>query len=220
MSLVMLIGSLIMKHHANIFFTLKYTMLQKWIITYGIENLLYTWWLIVIIILLCLLSITLIICILKNLNINDPLFHVHLGFVLLLIGLFVSHTLSKISYGNIVTKNTEIKLANTNICLKVSDIKIKFFPNKTHFIGTTGKASGCSVALLIKDKNKIYRKKISLNKPCWYKGFSIFIEDFYPKERSNALPFVNLTIRKDYGIPIMIIGSALFCLGLIGVLVK
>ncbi len=218
-SAIAIIGSLLMKKNPYIFFPLKYTNIQEWMLSYGIRNLSYIWWLPILFVLLFIVAVSVFVCSLNLLK-DKFLFLAHIGFLLTLFGLFISHTLSFISTGNILTKGAQIRIPSSGILLKLEDMKISYFPKNTILLGKANDASDCSAVLLIQDQKKICKKKLSLNRPCLYKGFTLFIEDFYPKQKFNAPCWINLTIRKDYGLPLIFTGSLLFLAGLLGVLLR
>ncbi len=218
-SSIALIGSIYMKNNPNLFFPLKYSNIHEWMTSYGIRNLSYTWWIPALFVFLFIVAICVFVCSL-NLIKDKFLFLSHIGFLIVLIGLFISHTFSSISTGNILTKGSKIKLPS-GILLKLEDIKITYIPEKTLFLGKAKDAFDCSAVLLIKDHERVCKKEVALNRPCFYKGLTIFIEDFYPRQKmKKANCWINLTFRKDYGIPILFAGSLMFLSGIFGVLLR
>ncbi len=216
LSLLMLYGSFLMKKDPLPFLLLKQKTIQDWIKIYAIKNISYTWWFILCIFLLFFIAISTTLCIMNEKNKSS--FLMHTGTILLMLGILLNHTLSTIFSGNIITKKKGIDIPGTDIRISIKSIKIDFFPEDTHFLDMANKASDCSAILLIKNGKEVVKKRISINRPCFYKGFAIFIEDFAPKESSyKKEPFLELLIRKDRGIYPMLFGVSLFFIGLLGV---
>jgi len=197
------------------FLLLKKETIQDWIRAYAIKNISHSWWFILCIFLLFLITVLTALCVLYEKRKSS--FLMHIGITLLMLGIFLNHTFSTIFSGNIITEKEWTDIPGTDIKLSIKNIKIDFFPEDTHFLGMANKAFDCSAILLIKNGKKIVEKRISINRPCFYKEFAIFIEDFAPKERFyKRRLFLNLLIRRDRGIYPMLLGATLFFIGLLG----
>ena len=223
-------GSIIMKHHPQIFSPLQDQLLQEWAVSYGVKNMFFAWWFFVALLLLFLLALTTAVCGTNKLMVTIDNFRgnelwrgllklspsiVHLGFFLLLLGQLASHTIGVNSHGNILAVGEATIVPGTEIKIVLKDLKIAFFGENTRFPGMAESPSDCSAILCFIDSTGEHQKKISLNQPCWYRGWSFFIEDFCPKTRgSKRLPFINMTIRNDPGIMLMVAGALVFGLGL------
>lgn len=226
-----LVGSMIMQRYPELFYPLKDQFLQQWLLSYGERNIHLTWWFFVALLLLFLLALTTIVCGTDRAVATIARFRgddirgsflklsptvVHVGFLLLLAGQLVSHTLGVNSHGNILAVGGAVEVPGSGIKLVLQDMKVGFFGRDTRFLGMAGKVRDCAGTLAVVDSGVIHERRISINRPAWYKGWSFFIEDFYPKSRgAKRPPYINLVIRKDPGIKLMAAGSIVFGLGLI-----
>ena len=226
-----LIGSIIMRYHPSLFHALKDMTLQQWVVLYGASNLRVTWWFLGALILLFLLALTTIVCgtdkliatigtlrsgdVWRGLLKLSPSI-IHLAFLLLLFGQLVSHTLGIKLRGNILAPGVTITVPGSGMKITLKELRVDFFGEGTRFLGMDGSPRDCTGVLSIIDAQGHHDRVISINRPVWYKGWSFFIEDFYPKSRGvTRSPFINMVIRKDPGIRLMMLGAILFGLGLI-----
>jgi len=226
-----LIGSIIMRHHPSLFHALKDMTLQQWVVLYGASNLGITWWFLGALILLFLLALTTSVCgtdkliatigalrgsgLWRGLLKLSPSI-IHLGFLLLLLGQLVSHTLGINQHGNILATGGTVTVPGSGMKITLKDLNVDFFGKGTRFLGMDGSPRDCTGVLSIIDAQGHHDRVISINRPVWYKGWSFFIEDFYPKSRGVIRPpFINMVIRKDPGISLMVAGAIVFGLGLI-----
>ena len=226
-----LIGSIIMRHHPSLFHALKDMTLQQWVVLYGANSLRATWWFLGALILLFLLALTTTVCgtdkliatigalrgsgLWRGLLKLSPSI-IHLGFLLLLLGQLVSHTVGINLHGNILATSGTITVPGSRMKITLKELKVDFFGKGARFLGMDGSPRDCTGVLSIIDAQGHHDRVISINRPVWYKGWSFFIEDFYPKSRGvTRSPFINMVIRKDPGIRLMMLGAILFGLGLI-----
>jgi hypothetical protein len=225
-----LIGSMVMKDHPELFHSLNNQSLQEWILSCGERNMHLACWLFVALFLLLCLAVTTTICGINKLIaiIRSPGWHgqwrelpelapfiLHLGFLMLLIGQLASHTIGVNSHGNILIVGGAINIPGTETKILLKDLKITFFGKSTTFLGMENSPCDCSATLSFVDSTGSHERRISLNQPCWYRGWSLFIEDFYPKTKNSArTSFINLTIRNDPGIILITAGALVFGLGL------
>lgn len=226
-----LVGSMIMKRYPELFYPLQDRFLQQWLLSYGESNIYLTWWFFVALLLLFSLALTTTVCstdravaVIAGFRGDDirgsflklaPTV-VHVGFLLLLAGQLVSHTLGVNSHGNIMTVGGAVRLPGSGIKIVLQDMKVGFFGQDSRFLGMAGKVRDCSGTLAVVDQGGIHERRISINRPVRYRGWSFFIEDFYPKSKGlKKPPFINMVIRKDPGIKLMAAGAIVFGLGLV-----
>ncbi len=225
-----LAGSVIMKHHPKVFFALNDMMLQQWAATYGLKAIQITWWFFVFLSLLFLLTLNTSICSTEKAVATVKRFHergiwklflrlsptiIHFGFVLLLLGQLVSHTLGVNSHGNILGIGTTIMAPRSDLKIALKDLKFEFFKRGSPFLGMRGKTEDVTGILAFFDRSGVHERAISMNHPVRYRGWSLFIEDFYPREKGmKGPPFIDLVVRKDPGAGLMAAGAFVFGLGL------
>ena len=226
----LILGSLIMKRHPKVFFALQNNLLQDWMRAYGINEIDITWWFFVLLILLFILSITSTVCAINRINSVikgakgvglKVIIHrlstsiIHFGFLFLLIGQLLSHTLSTNLYGKILYRGSSMVLPDSAIRMVLKDLNIQYFRENSPFIGMEGTARDVSATFLIHDRGRYKERKISSNSPLRYRGWAIFIEDFSPKSLSiNKSPFICVRIKRDRGVGFMLFGATLFGSGL------
>ena len=226
----MLAGSIIMKHYPKVFFALNDMMLQQWAATYGLKAIQITWWFFVFLSLLFFLTLNTIACSTEKAVAIIEKFHgkgiwkfslrlsptiIHFGFVLLLLGQLVSHTLGVNSHGNILGIGTTIMVPKSNFRVTLKDLKLEFFKQRSPFLGMQGRTENVTGTLAFLDRSGVHEKAISMNHPVRYGGWGLFIEDFYPRKRGmTGPPFINLVVRKDPGAGLMEAGAFVFGLGL------
>ncbi len=224
-----ILGSELMKKKADLFWALHYQPLHKWLLTYGTTDIPYTFWFYLFILLIFLIGINTFVCginkFITTLKIYNkkrlfPYFlkfsssFIHTGFLILLIAQLFTH-IEYTSAGNILTLRNSISLPDKEIKISLKSIDIKFFNKDTKYIGMANNAKECMAILKIKDKDKIFEKKISLNHPIFYKGWAFFIQDFSPKTKGmTEKKFIVLLIKRNKGISILLIGITIFSIGI------
>jgi cytochrome c biogenesis protein ResB len=231
LSIDILVGSVIMKHHPRLFFSMERLMLQEWIVSYGTEGLHITWWFFLALFLVFLLAVNTFVCTTNRvisiigrfadsdrygffLRLSPHIIHV--GFMLILLGQLISHTLGVNLHSNILHVGGRKAVPCSDISVALTDLKIEFFEKGTHFLGMEGKPENVAGILSIIDSEGVHKRTISINRPVWHKGWSFHLENYYPKSKGMArAPFINLIIRRDPGIRLMAAGAVIFAAGLI-----
>lgn len=226
-----LVGSFIMRDNPKIFAVLDSITIQEWVVTYGLNNLKATWWFFVCLYLLLSLGITTSVCSINKVISVIKRFYgngflklalklspsvIHLGFLFLLLGQLASHTLGVNSHGHILDVGGSMIVPGSDIVVVLKDLRIDFFKGDREFLGMEGEAKTVSGTLSIYDRHEDHEKRISMNHPMMYKGWGLFIQDFSPKSEGNKRPpYINMTLRRDPGIRLMIAGGVMFGLGLV-----
>ncbi len=220
-----------MKTDSNIFLALHNSFLQDWLFTYGIKEFHLSFWFFIFIFLLFFIGITTFVCGLNrflsmlSIFIRNKKFwpdilkfypsFIHFGFLILMIAQLISHTIGIRYLGNILRPNDTINIPYTSIKLTLKKVYIDFFNEKTKFLGMANKARDCGCVLEVSDGKEIHNIEVFLNQPAFYKGWFIFIADFMPKSKGiGNKAYINLMIKKDPGVWVLVVGTVVFGLGI------
>ena len=148
----------------------------------------------------------------------------HYAFIILLIGHLACYTAGFMSFDNLIKERETISVPHSELKIKLENLNIEYEQERpvaikaNHKISLVeGGAREVSATLsFIQPDQKIECKTIGVNRPIWYQGLSFHIKDFYPKkEGMPEAPCLNLIIRRDPGIKIIIAGAIIFTLGLL-----
>ncbi len=229
-SISLFVGSVFYNLNSEVFVPLNTLSLLEWLQTYGQNNLAYTWWFYLFIVFMFLLGMNTFFCTLDRTWIilsrynklkKDNLVllllspHImHFSFIILLLGYFMLYSFGINSYNNILRKDCPVTIHETDI--KISLLKFSATPYKSRlYEGLNGKFIDPRIDLEISEGDTMERKVFGLNNPVYFRGYSIHLNDFTPKSgRSMSREIsVNLTIRKNAGIPLFIMGIILFITG-------
>ncbi len=231
------IGFFLFRSFPSVFSPLDRLMLFEWLRTYGIESITVTWWFFVLLFLLVVLAANTVVCttdqvialIKRRKRFSDirafllkfaP--HVmHIAFVLLLLGHLTSYVAGFNLFNNILRQGIVMQIPHSDLRLSLETLKVTFYKSEDAPLpDLAGKARDVVADVLIVDpasdnfKHEV-KKKISINRPAFYRGISFHLKDFYPQNDANkGVPYVNLIIRKDPGIRILAGGTILFTIGL------
>ena len=227
------IGSAIIQVYRPVFSPLNYLMLPDWIVNYGFKHLSVTWWVFVFLLLLFLLGINIFVCTTNRVAalvkerssfLRFAPHIMHYAFILLLLGHLSSYLVGFNSHDNIIKEGEVISVPHSDLRIKLEDLRIEYekerpvalkVGNEISLIkGGPRKVSATLV--FIKPDQSVETRVIAVPRPTWYQGLSFHIKDFYPKKGGlSERPYLNLIIRKDPGLRILIIGAAVFVLGLL-----
>jgi len=228
-----LIGSIIIHIYRPFFSPLNQTMLPDWIINHGFKNFNITWWIFVLLFLLFLLGINIFVC---TTNRVVTLIHqggsflkfaphvMHYAFIMLLFGHLACYTAGFMSFDNPIKERETISVPYSELKIKLENLDIEYQQERPaaikadHKISLVkGGAKEVSATLsFIQPDQRVEWKTIGVNRPIWYHGLSFHMNDFYPKkEGAPGEPGLNLIIRRDPGIKIIIAGAVIFTLGLL-----
>lgn len=222
-------GSIFYEQKPEVFVSLNSAMLPDWFRTFGIGNIGYTWWFFVALIFLFLLGLSTGICTLQrmiriigsrnNRSIKATLFllspHIiHLAFLVIMLGYLSLYTFGINSYNNILKPGFSKCLPGSSITMELRDPSFSMAHN-LHNKSLQGLHVGAEYTLLFHDGEKTDMRKVGLNRPCIYKGYSIHVVDFNPQRTESMTDgvWVKLTIIKNMGIPIFMIGVLIFAAG-------
>jgi len=224
-------GSVCQNIEPGIFVPLNSLMLFDWLRTFGLENPSRTWWFFLLITVLLLLGINTFICtalrtakiigLRNHKSIMAMLFtlspHImHFAFLILMTGYFVLYTCGINSYNNIMKPGIQRHVPGSDIRMELREAS--FYP-VDHSVNESLKDmhvdAKCTVVFFDGDKTDM--RTAGLNRPCFYKGYSIHVADFNPK-KAKSMPkdvWINFTIRKNAGIPLFIAGIIIFTVGVL-----
>lgn len=222
-------GSIFYGINSKIFVFLNSAMLFEWLGTFGLENLRHTWWFFLLLGALFLLGVNTSICTIERMvriirlrnrrSIKNMLFllapHImHLAFLIIIVGYFVLYTFGVNSYNNIMKPGLRRCLPGSSVVMELRDPSFSTVRHQ-HNDSLNGLYVAATYTLLFHDGDKTDMRRIGLNSPCIYRGYSIHVVDFNP-QRTNAMTsgvWVNLTIKKNMGIPLFMVGIISFAIG-------
>ncbi len=229
-SIDLFIGSMLYHYKSGVFVSLNKQSLFEWIQTYGLNNMEVTWWFFLFVIFMFLIGVNTFFCTIERtwlivrrykkmkggnslLLILSP--HImHLSFIVLLLGYFFLYSFGINSYNNIIKPGFPVKIKGTEMKINFLSFKAEPYESKL-YRGLKKKYIDPHVEVAIEEGCTTIRKVLSINSPIYHRGYSIHIEAFNPKSNKSmsAETWVNLTIRKNAGIPMFIIGVVLFLFG-------
>ena len=232
-SIVLFAGSIFYHLKNEIFIPLNSKGLFDWMMTYGFEYPLYTWWFFLFVVLIAILGINTFFCTLDRLvkiiskfgnisSVKTKLFllspHImHLSFIVLMLGYFSLYALGINTYNNIIKYGLPAKLRGADVKIELRNANL--VPHEStvnEFINKVYLNPEYELAFIENGKETI--RTVGLNRPCFYKGYSIHLAKFRPTKAGSAMfkdVWINLTIRKNAGIPLFIAGVILFMAGVV-----
>jgi hypothetical protein len=225
------VGTVYYRSAPDIFIALNSTMLFDWFRTYGIGNPGRTWWFFLLMAVFFLLAVNTTVCtigrmirIVRSRNHRSrrtTLFllspHiVHIAFLVIVAGYFLLYTSGINSYNNILKPGFRRPLPGTSITVELRDASFTV-ANSRWNESLAGLHVGAVFTLLFHNGNRTDRRRVGLNNPCIYKGYSLHVIDFNPPRTESMTPnvWVRMTIRKNPGIPLFIAGVIIFASGVL-----
>ena len=231
-------GFFTFRAHPELFGPLDRLQLLDWIVTYGRFHLDRTWWFFVFMILMSLLVLNTLVCTYNRvaalvrrrresperldylLRFSPHL--MHLAFVVLLLSMLASYLGGVNLRNNVVRAGGTIALAGTDIKLRLDGIKVDFYQGR-RLSFYQGRAMDQDLSLTFIDgRGRETTRSLGINRPVWYRGYSVHIKKYQPQSESRAKRpgWANLIVRRDPGVRIFFAGVGLFILGLAGYLVQ
>ena len=213
------VGSFYLKYSFSVFHTLNRYLIQDWLLQIGQHHFIQIWWLVSLFLLLFILFLNTWACTINRLiglmkrrqGMTTRSFWVkiapsiiHICFIIIISGHFLSE---------VAGSNKVIKLSQK----QVMDIKDKSAPIKIQVTNSQmikhdqpevlkGRIKACLANLVIIDGQDHYSKTVRILKPVIWDGYSIHLK--LTKARS-ANPELVLQVKKDPGLPYIIIGFSL-----------
>ena len=229
-------GFFLVRANPDLFGPLNRLMLFDWIATYGWYHLDETWWFFLLLILMLLLVLNTFVCTLQKVLLllrhgrrnQDRLGYLlrfsphlmHLGFIIILASHLTSYVVGVNDQNNVVRKGGVIPLPGSPYRLRLDEIQVKFYEGR-RLDFFRGRAISQRISLTLFDQDQRPTSKVlSINHPLWYRGYSIHLKRYHPSRRGGMAraPYVNLIIRKDPGIVLFFLGTAIFTVGLLAYL--
>jgi hypothetical protein len=223
-------GSIYYNISNEIFIPLNRMGMFRWMSTYGFENPLYTWWFFLFVVLMVVLGLNTLFCTLDRLvkiigrfkdirKFKTKLYllapHImHFSFMVLMIGYFSLYAFGINTYDNILRKGIPSLLPGTDVKIELKEHRFTPYNSDTNAI-LKGKYLAAEFDLLFSDNESEVIKTAGCNAPCYYRGYSIHVAEFNPKSARymTKTVWVNLTIRKNVGIPLFLTGVIIFVIG-------
>jgi hypothetical protein len=144
----------------------------------------------------------------------------HLAFIIILVAQLTSYVVGVNDQNNILRLKGSIKLPDSSDRLRLDKIEVDFYEgDRLDFYRNRSIDQRIRLSF-IDDQGKVTPKVLSINGPVWHQGYSIHLKRFSPdtKGHMNRAPYVNLIIRKDPGIRLFFLGTAVFVVGLLAYL--
>ncbi len=230
-AMLFFVGAIYYRSAPDIFVVLNSTMLFDWLGTYGVEAPGHTWWFFLLFIVFFLLGVNTAICTIERMvRIIRSAYHrsrmttlfllsphiVHIAFLVIIAGYFFLYTSGINSYNNILKPGFVRPLPDSSITMELRDASFIAANNKWNE-DLAGLHVGATFTLLFHDGNKTEQRKIGLNRPCIYRGYSLHVIDFNPRQAESMTKnvWIKLTIRKNPGIAFFIAGVIIFAVGVL-----
>jgi len=224
-------GFFSLRSHTILFKPLHDLGIWEWVKTYGTANLSHTAWFFVFLIVLFLLCVNTFVCttdkvfmLLKNrrrfpdrirfiLRFSPHI--IHYALLIILLGYLASYTFTRSDSNRVLLPGKSIQISHFTGRIQLESLNIQYYEgDRLDFF--KGRAINADATLVLTDGNQAQTKTVSINKPVWFKGFSIHLKDFAPRTRSGMkrIHYVTLIIKKDPGVYLYFIGMFLFAVGL------
>ncbi|MGA3084467.1 MAG: hypothetical protein ABSE95_06695 [Thermodesulfobacteriota bacterium] len=223
-SINLAIGAYYIKYNPKLFMPLNHSLIQDWFMEYGQYQPGRIWWFGTLLALLFFLGINTIVCAIKRITQLWPkknqlglrIFSVkitpsfiHLCFLIMLSGHFLSLIIG--FQQNIPLKfNQKIALSQGR-SLEVISQKVERYMAPA---ALNGMIKQCTVLLKIQGPEKTETRELSILNPIHWQGMSFHLDAFIKpdSQKTFAPPELNLIIKKDPGLPLILPGFAVLCL--------
>ena len=226
-------GFFALRFGTNPFRYFNETGLVKWIQTYGLHHRNETWWFFLLLGLLFVLALNTFVCttlrvgaILKARSAMSGirlLFklspHImHYAFIVILLGFLSSTLFAYVLPNNPLVSEKGARLHPTDLSVVLEELHIDYYRG-TRLPAWNKRALDARAKLRFIDGSGsvVHRDAVSINRPARFRGFSIHLKDFGPRNEGGGMerrPYVNLIIKKDPGLTLYFTGTALFVTGL------
>jgi uncharacterized membrane protein YidH (DUF202 family) len=224
-------GYVCLNRNEILFAPLNDVGLIGWINTYGRCNLKSTAWLLALLVLLTLFCINTFVCTTdrvarlirhrKKYPRLRLLFRLaphlmHYALILILTGYLCSYTFARVLDSRTLVPGSSLTLPGTEARIQFQSFSPDYYKGSRmpafdqHVIRPRAR-------LLLIDGNHRRKAELSYNKPVIFKNYGIFLKDFAPKKKDggmNSNERIDLTIRKDPGVFLYMLGMLLFTAGI------
>jgi cytochrome c biogenesis protein ResB len=224
-------GYLCLDRHAPLFDPLNDVGLATWIATYGRADLARSSWLLVLMLLLAVLGANTFVCttdrVVRLVRMRDRvpfrrLFfrfapHVmHYAVIVILAGYLSSYLFARVLDTRVLVPGSALTLPDTSGRVLFESSDPTYYP-EGGIPALEGRVLRPMARLHLTDGSKEKIETLNYNRPIRFKGYGIFLEDYYPRKKSGGMSDsirINLSIRKDPGVRFYFSGIVLFTAGL------
>ena len=225
------IGYLCLDRHTILFAPLNDIGLATWIQTYGRYNLTYTMWFFVLLGLLTLLCVNTFVCTTDRvtillakrrlLGVRRLFFkfapHVmHYAMIVILIGYLCSYLFAQVLETRTLVPGVPISLPDTDARIELVAFNPVYY-RSDRLPAFENRVLKPLATIRLMDGERTSTAVLQCTRPLRFKGYSIFLKDFSPKKEfggMNRQIRVDLSIRKDPGVPLYLAGLLIFTAGL------
>ncbi|MBM9520800.1 hypothetical protein JWG39_13335 [Desulforhopalus vacuolatus] len=233
----LLFGWYCLEGNTSFYQMMNRTGLVEWLLTFGRSDPFHTSWFVVLLVLLFFLAINTLCCTGEKLTRLAKNFHatlqrksgrftlsvhlMHLAMVVLLAGYLLSYIFGEV--------NSSVAVGDSGMTTVVPGTQLRLRVEKMEMIPYSGKGIPAfegrriDAEALLHISLKGYGEKvqkISMNRPVFFHGWSLFMQTFNPKSEGSMSKniYIVLDVRRDPGIPLTFCGMTAFVLGVLGYL--
>jgi hypothetical protein len=224
-------GYLCLNRRAPLFEPLNDVGLATWITTYGRSDLTQTAWLLILMVLLTGLGANTFVCttdrVARLIRMRDRvpfrrLFfrfapHVmHYAVIVILAGYLSSYLFARVLDTRVLVPGSSLELPDTRGRVLFESSNPTYYP-EGGIPALEGRVLRPRARLRLTDGNEEKIAVLNYNCPVRFKGYGIFLKDYYPRKKSGGMSDsirINLSIRKDPGVRFYFSGIVLFTAGL------
>jgi len=222
-------GYFCLERKTPIFTPLNDMGLWAWSKTYGLYNLQHTGWFFLLLVLLTAFSLNTFVC---TTNRVQQLFasrrgggqwlgklapHVmHYALIVILLGYLCSYLFTDVLTGRTLVPGSSLSLPGTGGTVSLLAYEPDYYHGK-RLAFLDDAVITARFRLLLDDGSSQREAVLSCTRPVRFQGYSLHLKNFAPKKKGgmNRKTRVDLSIRKDPGVGIYLVGMGLFSLGLL-----
>jgi hypothetical protein len=227
----MIYGYFCLHGRSTLFAPLNEVGLTAWLTTYGRYNLSHTLWFIMLLALLLLLGVNTFVCttervvgLLKRRAQYAPrrfLFKfaphlMHYALILLLCGYLSTYLFARVLDTRTLLPGASLNLPGTSAQITFETFDPVYYTGG-RLVAFENRVLRPRAHLLLTRNGAQQRALLGCNRPVRFAGYGIFLKNFTPKKRSGGMARrtrIDVSIRKDPGVPLYLAGMLLFTIGL------
>ena len=225
------VGYLCLNRNTILFAPLNDIGLATWIQTYGKHNLTHTLWFFVLLGLLTLLCVNTFVCTTdrvaaliarrrhfspQRLALKFAPHIMHYAMIVILVGYLCSYLFARVYEPLTLIPGKPTRLAGTELQITLAELDPVYYTG-SRLPAFEDRVLQPRASLRLVDGDRQQTSMITINRPLRYHGYSFFLKDFRPKKRKggmNRTVRIDLTIRRDPGVMLYLVGIMLFTAGL------
>ncbi len=225
------VGYICLDRNTILFAPLNDIGLATWIQTYGRYNLSHTLWFFVLLVLLTLLCINTFVCttdrvaalVARRRRMDRwRLFfklapHImHYAMIVILVGYLCSYLFAQVLDARTLIHGLPITLPETDARIELISFDPVYY-SSNRLPSYHNRVITPWVTLRLMDGDKSRTAVLGVGQPVRFKGYGIFLKNYNPKKKSGGMDRkvrIDLSIRKDPGVPLYLAGLILFTIGL------